>query len=305
MTVDTQWLIYFESLKTRKRRPVKPATLAAYESYWRNWLKPSIGHLEVAVIENSVMKQLVGSLAAADLAPTTISCVINLVKDIVSSATDANGNELYPRKWNGDFIDSPVIRRNELNAPTIDQKTLHEALGKADGASRRLYALLAGSGLRIAECLSLRVGVDDGEGSFWVPEESKLVIRDQFYRGRHQKPKSDAGVREVDIDPRLNQLLKDAHPSEGYLFGGKYPIRGATLYANAKKHGLKGGFHTLRRFRRTHLENQNAPRGLAMFWMGHSMSGDVDDRYIRLEGEIEARKTWAKKVGLGFEIPRN
>jgi integrase len=306
-TVEQQFDIYFEGLRNRKRRPVKPATLNAYSSYWRNWVRPEIGAREISTIENGTMRQIVSTLSAAALAPATIGSIINLIKEIVGSAVDENGNELYPRKWNSEFIDSPVVSSKDQDAPTITRESLQEALRGASAKIAPLYALLAGSGLRIAECLGLQVGVDDGKGSFWIPTESKVIIRDQLYRGRHQAPKSAAGVREVDLAPELNDYLCRMAPncgriSDGYLFQsstGK-SLRPGDAYAAAKKDGIPG-FHSLRRFRRTHLENQGVPAGMARFWMGHA-SADVDDRYVRLENEIKARKEWAQKAGLGFDL---
>ena len=39
-----------------------------------------------------------------------------------------------------------------------------------------------------------------------------------------------------------------------------------------------------------------------MFWTGHA-GRDVHDGYVKLGKEIEARKTWAFKAGLNFELP--
>jgi len=46
---------------------------------------------------------------------------VNLTKLIVSSAIDDNGDELYPRKWNNDFIDLPVIENQKQPTFTVEQ----------------------------------------------------------------------------------------------------------------------------------------------------------------------------------------
>ena len=47
----------------------------------------------------------------------------------------------------------------------------------------------------------------------------------------------------------------------------------------------------------------DVPRGLAMFWTGHA-AGDVHANYIKLGKDIKARRDWAEKAGIGFELPK-
>ena len=162
------------------------------------------------------------------------------------------------------------------------------------------------SGLRINEALALKMG-SDAESSYWSPRQSKLVIRKGLYRGQEQSPKTVAGVREVDLAPRINDYLisclKDRPPGD-FLFtnhnGG--PLCLQSVYDAKKELGLPG-LHSFRRFRITHLEKMDVPRGLAMFWTGHA-AGDVHANYIKLGKDIKARKDWAEKAGIGFELPK-
>ena len=47
MNFAEQGRIYIDRLKTRNRRPIKPATAAAFECYLRNHVVPLIGHTEL------------------------------------------------------------------------------------------------------------------------------------------------------------------------------------------------------------------------------------------------------------------
>jgi integrase len=303
MTIETQYEIYLKQITSRKRNPVKGATLAAYRSYYRNWIHPNIGKLEVSAVENGTMKRLVATLAEAGLSPSTIGGVTNCVKSIVSSAVDDNGNELFPRRWNSDFIDAPIIDPKAQNAPVIAAPAVAKAISQAPSQYAPLFALLAGTGLRISEALALKVGPQPSS-SFWDPEQSKLVIRKALYHGVEQATKTAAGVREVDLAPELNEYLLSHAASQGFLFAdtnGK-PLCVSTAYVAADKAEVPG-YHSFRRFRITHLENQGVPRGLVMFWTGHA-GKDVHDRYVKLSKDIEARKEWAEKAGLGFKLPK-
>ena len=168
MNIQQQSELYLNQLTTRKRNPAKPSTLAAYRSYIHKWIVPNVGQYELTAFENGAMKELVGILSDHGLSPASIAGVQNCVKGIVSSAIDQNGNKLYERKWNADFIDAPQIDVKEQKAPTITPTTLGNAISLLDSPYSHLLALLGGTGLRIGEALALKVN-DDGVSSFRFP----------------------------------------------------------------------------------------------------------------------------------------
>jgi hypothetical protein len=47
---------WLERLKHRKRKPIKPASLAAFSSYVVNHVNPLIGELEVETFQNKQMR---------------------------------------------------------------------------------------------------------------------------------------------------------------------------------------------------------------------------------------------------------
>jgi len=298
MTIDEQFDIYLKEISTRKRAPAKGATIAAYQSYYRCWIQPQLGKLDLSAVENGVMRRFVATLAEAELSPSSIASITNCVKGIIGSAVDDNGNELYPRKWNSTWIDAPPVE--DQNAPTMTREALQEAISRTQGQFQVLCVLLAGTGLRINEALSLKT--NDLTSSSWEPKASKLVIRKALWRGMEQTPKTQAGKREVDLSPELNNYLEKQKTNDGFLFAGgmNQPLRIRTIYDLAKKAGIPG-FHSFRRYRVTHLENAGVPRTLVQFWIGHSEKG-ITDRYCRLDREIETRKEWATKAGLGFTL---
>jgi integrase len=73
----------------------------------------------------------------------------------VDSAIDENGEQLFPRKWNHEFMDLPVVEKQ--HQPTFSSETMTAIAQKAYGQERVLLALLAGTGLRIGEALGLEV----------------------------------------------------------------------------------------------------------------------------------------------------
>jgi len=76
---------------------------------------------------------------------------------VVASAIDGNGEELFPRTWSEEYIDAPVIKRQ--NQPSTTSDGVAAILAAADGQYRVLYALLAGCGpLRAGEGVGLEIG---------------------------------------------------------------------------------------------------------------------------------------------------
>jgi integrase len=258
------------------------------------------------LIENGVAKAFLVGLNASSLAPATINSIFKVVKAVVASAVDLNGNELYPRVWNHDFIDLPTVDKSAQDTPTITREALQQAFRKAFGQDKPLYTLLASTGLRIGEALALKDGPGDGSSSYWDALTGILHVRTCLVDGKVQNtPKTQAGIRQVDLAPEVNDYLRQAGlPLTGFLFrnrdGG--PVEIKTAYRHLEKAGILDGFHAFRRFRITHLEAQNVPRGLAMYWTGHAEK-DVHGSYIKIGQDLQTRKEWAVKAGIGFQLP--
>ena len=70
------------------------------------WLLPNIGDTLLQDVNNKTVKELVEKMVDAKLAPKSIDNYVGLVKVIVASAIDENGEEIYPRKRNHEFIDA-------------------------------------------------------------------------------------------------------------------------------------------------------------------------------------------------------
>lgn len=302
---------FMNHIATRKRNPVRLATRANYRSLLNKWILPSIGNLSLADVHNGTVKPLIDILAKAEMSPSTIGSVLYVVEAVVKSAQDANGNELYPRTWNTEFLDVPVLNHADQKAPTPTPKTVQRALDGSTGQFKALVALLAGTGLRIGEALALRVGPDNGVDSYWVPDEGTLIIRSTIVKGEVQHtPKTVAGKRTVDLHPDLNLLLmqtfcqKNLGQMDELLFhdtdGGPLRSNSTALYSALEKAGIHG-FHSLRRFRLTHLDKVGASRGFIKASAGHADS-DITDRYINSNVDADARKAATQNYGLGFQL---
>ena len=300
---------YLTQATSRKRGPIGISSTAGYGSYIRRWIVPELGHLDLADVKPSTVKPLVEKMIVAGLSASTVNLVIGSVKRIVKSAVNEEGEPLYPRVWDNSFMDVPVINKADQDAPTMAVEALQAALGRATGQNKALYTMLAASGARISELRALRAKPETDTDSFWKPGTATIYVRSTFAHERYQPwPKTDSGIREIDLHPEVNTYLMQAGlPEAGWLFRGIDNPDSHYLQATADRHlkqdGIDTGYHSFRRFRITHLEMQNVPNGLQRYWTGHA-ARDVHESYIKMGENIILRKEWAVKAGLGFEIPK-
>ena len=192
--------------------------------------------------------------------------------------------------------------------PTLTPEQLKAAL--ADKQYGLFYALLAATGLRIGEAMALRYGLC-GKKTAWSPNEALVDVRSSVWRGMEGSPKTPSAVRRIDLHTDLNVRLMGyvrdlglSPTDRDFVFASSsngYPLCESTIRRESLKPLGIEGFHTFRRFRTTHLRSQGVPEDLIRFWMGHANAG-MTDRYSKMSENIELRKTWAEKAGLGFEL---
>jgi len=85
-----------------------------------NWLNPNIGDLPLFEINNAVFKTVIAKMSEGGLSPKTITDnYAPIVKMVVASAVDEQGEEIYPRKRNAEFIDLPVVEKEKQNTPSF------------------------------------------------------------------------------------------------------------------------------------------------------------------------------------------
>ena len=211
ITFKTQGEIWLKSLANRKRNPLEPTTIDTRRYALDKWIYPFFEGKLLADVNNLAMKVFVERIS--NLAPATIRDYSNIVKAVVASAVDQNGERLFPRTWNEEFIDAPVV--NYQKQPSTDKKGMESILKKAAGRYRVLYTLLAGCGpLRAGEALGLEIDKH-------ISEDCRtLYIRQKAKRGQIQeytKTRSGTEVhcqgeiigRDVDLCTALSAMVRE------------------------------------------------------------------------------------------------
>jgi len=161
-----------------------------------------------------------------------------------------------------------------------------------------LFALLAGTGLRIGEALALKP-------NDLSPDCRVLYVRRSIWGGQEQEPKTSNAVREIDIAEPLAILLQDyVAGKSGYVFASKNgtPLQQRNVLRALHKTGKKLGLHSFRRFRTETLRRACAPEDLIKLWLGHSKATVTDLYACGLRNDLLWRRQWCDRVGLGFSL---
>lgn len=306
---------WLERIRARKRKPLAPSTIEDWERIVRNWLNPHVGDLPLSEVNNGAMKELVSVMSKAGLSAKTVTNYAGVVKMVVASAVNSQGEELYPRKWNPEFIDMPLVQKSKQNTPSFPSEVMTGLANWKSPKERMLFILCGATGLRIGEALGLEIDRHISDDFLTVHVRQKA---------RHCKVetrlKTPSAERDVDLHPAIAALLKDfiGERKSGFLFcsrNGKplsssnvirrhlHPALKELGYTNPHTGTHKAGNHAFRRFRNTYLRNKTqCPEGLRNYWMGHS-GNSMADLYDKIREDVPFRKMWAEKSGFGFELP--
>jgi integrase len=289
-----KWIAY---MTTRRRKPVKPATIWGWQHALDKWLLPNLGDKLLADVSNGALRELVDKMVEANLSAQTIVTYAKVVKMVVASAVDAEGDQIYPRKWNHEFIGLPIVRKEEQHRPTVTGAEVEQILANSKRRYAVLFALLAGTGLRIGEALGLKV-------ADLSPDCRVLHVRRSIWDGKEQLPKTPNAIREVDVAELLARLLHEhAAGKSGYLFAASTgnPLQQRNVLGilhDTKKIGL----HAFRRFRTEVLRRARVPEDLVRLWLGHSKETVTDFYADGLKNDSAWRREWAERAGLGFSL---
>jgi len=101
-------------LSKKRRTPMRSATIAGYESAVM-WLNNVVGNKPVAEVKNEAARELVTAMKTAKppLADKTIVTYFQVVKAVVASAVNKEGEQVHSRNWNLHFIGLKRSRTNQ------------------------------------------------------------------------------------------------------------------------------------------------------------------------------------------------
>ena len=249
VTFQQQAETWLYSSQTRNRNPIEQATANGYRSYLRNHLNPILGELPLSAVDNDAVRGLVKKLHDRKLAPKTIVEIVTTAKLVVASLK-VNGEEVYRRTWDHEYIDLPIVDPEDQNSEAFTPQQMTEILDTAFAAAVRkpknvtymLSLIVGGLGLRIGEALAIKVRDNIGcphcnalkprkcqHGTTFSEDCRVLHVRQSVYTNKLKPPKTKNGIREVDVPESLAAVLRE------YLAGRK---SGKLLFASRKGNPL-------------------------------------------------------------------
>jgi integrase len=136
---------------------IAPATAEWWRCALDVWILPNLGDVPLCSVGNLALKGLVEKMVKAGLSPKTVNTYSQNVKSVVASAVNEEGELLFPRKWNHEFVDMPVVDKSKQNTPHFTSEVVAGILASSKGYKKAFCALLGGTGLRAGEALGLEV----------------------------------------------------------------------------------------------------------------------------------------------------
>jgi integrase len=224
VTFKEQANCWLRQLRHRKRKPVAPGTIEDWERTLRIWINPNIGDCPISDVNNGVLRKLVAVMSEKGLAPKTIENYLQVPKMVVASVLDDDGNQVYPRKWNHDFIDVPIVEESKQNRPSFSPEVM-TGLAKYRKPRERMFFIVCGAGgLREGEALGIEID------KHLSSDCGTIRVKQKARRGKvEQRLKTASAQRNVELHPDVAKLLKEfvGTRTGGLLFqteNGKPPV---------------------------------------------------------------------------------
>ena len=98
VTFREQAAWWLDKMRNRRSKPVAPSTLGTWTYALDKWINPGIGDSPLKSVKNATMKKLVAKMDEGGLSPKSIVNYTQIVKMVVASAVDEEGDEIHPRK---------------------------------------------------------------------------------------------------------------------------------------------------------------------------------------------------------------
>ena len=280
-----------------KKNEVKASSFEAYESIFRNYIKPFlIADLPINDLKTLKVQEFYNKLSKDNISPNTVKKVHKLLRQFFSYAEKEGYiiknpciNTTLPKKKNeiSNIINERKSKFQYFNEDEIKQ--LLELFKNTRYESIILFAL--GTGMRKGEILGLQWSdIDFNNKEIHVVHNLSYIAEihengNRTYRTILQTPKSENSVRIIPMSNKIYDLLNSLNKNSDYVFssrGSHFDIKWTEKYwlKTLKGTNLEGKkFHDLRHTFATMLLLNGANLIQIKELLGHS-SVKITEMYL-------------------------
>ena len=151
-------------LSIMRKRKAAPSTLYNWKNCLDTWILPTningalFRDLPLASIKKTVAQELIDQMVAGGLSPKSNQNYFQVVKMVISSCVNEDGEEIYPRNWKKMGLVIPKVTRKKQRRPCFTVEVMNHLANSLTikPQMRMLFILCGASGLRVGEALGIR-----------------------------------------------------------------------------------------------------------------------------------------------------
>ena len=278
MTFNEAASSYIESLTQPRRRGALSSNSVRLYTLHANRLALHFGPIDLAYVRNGRVRECIRALQAEQLSASTIASIYSVLRQIVSSIRNSDGEQVYTQEFDADFLNLPIVKPTDQ--PCATAADVARAFSTPNNP---LVPFLAATGLRVSEALSVEIG---GAGNSYDRATGTVHLRVAL--------KTPAAARSVLLTADFLNWFNTRIPANGRLFPHTYQqVHDALAKANLPN------AHAFRRFRITHLRKAGMNESVLRRQVGHNDPG-VTSRYDRSASDEAFVSSEVEKAGVGF-----
>lgn len=203
-------------LPVYKKPFVKYSTYNHFQSYYRIYIKSTLGNKKLKDVQNKHIQMLYNKLADKGIATNTIKKVHNIMHNLFKTATADKIIFNNP----ADNIMIPKIKPKKRRALTKQEQAKFLEFVNNSVTWHRYYCLfycLFFTGMRIGEALALRWDDIDYNSSIISVNKTLEYLQDQETKKCHyvqMEPKTETSNRQIPMVDELSQLFKEHYKDQ-------------------------------------------------------------------------------------------
>ena len=215
-------------IKDRADKPLRPATIDKYRTFFKRYLLPVCGEMPVSGVDQDVVQQVIDGMVDRGLAASSIH----------THHTDMKGFFTWAVKTKHYLPETPV---HDLSLPEVPQKSAIQILSPSEIVD--LLSALEGTAIWLPTFLGIHTGMRVGEvlGLSWDDVDlvdGTLSVRHTFSPSRDGyfrlgPPKTKSSWRTISLSAEVVKVLREWKEPEEYLYTTRVEVDGKEVFASA------------------------------------------------------------------------